>query len=242
MKLLTPPEGKSRLAVQNASQEVRAIELDKLITGKRRELSRIDADLLKAMGEVGRKGIEEEQFWKAKVVALTREVEGLESRRKSALVPLESREKEAKNKEEALLRREEYAAMRESDNDSERQALEDRLDEVSEREEEATKYSVLLNNREFTLSIQEKQLKERMEALTTILVESLEEVKKSQAETARYKAILKGRDVSVAEREKYVEEREASFANRELSILDKYRTLQKAITEVNLTNRVNSIP
>jgi len=234
MKLLSPPEGKSQLAVQNAAQEVRSIELDKLMVAKRKELNDLDNRLVNSLSEVAKQGVAEEQLWKTRIAALTQEVDALESRRKSALVPLVSRENEVDDRERVLLKREEVIAMRESENDSERQMLEDRLDEVSEREAEANQYAISLNNREFAIGLQESQLKDRMDSLTTILMESLEEVKRAQTESARYKAMLKGRDVSIAEREKYVEAQEASFANREASILDKYRTLQKAITETNL--------
>jgi len=242
MRLLSPPQGKSLLEANIALQEARVIELDKLIVAKRKELNDLDSQYLRSLSETGLKGAEEEKYWKDKIEPLIREVEGLESRRKSALVPLVERETQVEDRERALLKREEMVAIRESENDSERQMLEDRLDDVSEREEEATKYSIILNNRDSAVAIQERQVKERMNALTAILIESLEDVKKSQAESARYKAMLKGRDVSIAEREKYVEEKEKSFANREEAILDKYRTLQRTITEVNLKNERSGLP
>ena len=77
-----------------------------------------------------------------------------------------------------------------------------------------------------------------MNALTEILRESLEDIERNKAEVAKRKAILKGRDISITEREKNVEMQEAAFDKREQAILDKYRTLQKAITETNLKNSV----
>lgn len=218
------------------------MELDKLIVAKRRELNDLDQLYLNKSSELGQKGVSEEQLWKKRIEDLTIEVEALESRKESALIPLVDREKEVENRERVLLEREERVSFRESEADSERQMLEDRLDDVSEREQEATKYSVSLNNREFAIAFKEKQVQERMDALTAILIESLEEVKKSQAEAARYKASLKGRDVSITEREKYVEKQEAGFAAREEAILDKYRTLQRTITEVNLKNERPGLP
>ena len=53
---------------------------------------------------------------------------------------------------------------------------------------------------------------------------------------AQKKAVLKGRDVSITERERNVELQEASFADREKRIVDRYQTLLRAITETNLKN------
>lgn len=236
MRLLSAPQGKSKRETDIASQELRVQELDSLLMQKRKEISETDALLVRTLSETGLKNYEEEQAWKEKIQGLINEVTALESRRKSALVPLETREKEVETKERVLLEREEQTILKESDFEYTRQLLEDKLDVVSEREQDAEKYAQILNNREFSVQLQEAQVKQRMEALTTILKESYEEILTSQAESARQKAILKGRAVSITEREKNVEMQEAGFANREKAILDKYKTLQRTITEVNLNN------
>jgi len=240
MKLLTPPAGKSRQQVENASQELRAIQLDELIRAKRKELNDLDALTVSALSRSGIEHYEEEQKWKEKINTLTIEVEALESRRKSALVPLEEREKQVQDKDSALSKREETIAIKETDLEQTREILEDRLDAVSEREQDATKYSQILNNREFAVQLQEKQIAERMKALTDILRESYEDIQTAKTEAAQRKALLKGRDVSITERERNVEMQEKSFANREKSIVDRYLTLQRAITEVNLKNNASS--
>ncbi len=240
MKLLSTPQGKSRREQENVDQELRAIELDKLIVAKRKELSDLDRLLISSLSEKSVKNYEEEQLWKNKIQELTNEVEALESRRKSALVPLEEREKKAQDRESALLKREEMVQIKESDIERTKELLEQRLDEISEREQEATNYSILLNNRRFNIEFQEKEIQVRSEAMVQILKESLEEVELAKAEAAKRKAILKGRDVSITEREKNVELQEAAFATREQKILDRYRSLQKAITETNLNQSGNN--
>ena len=158
---------------------------------------------------------------------------------KKSLVPLELKEKELDTKSSVLLEREEQVLIRESELEHESELLEDKLDTFSEREQSATEYADRLTKREFTVSFQEKELQAKMDALTKIIQQSYEDVKKAQTEASTQKALLKGRDVTIAERERKVKEAEASFANREEAILDKYRTLQRTITEVNLTNDRN---
>lgn len=236
MKLLSTPQGKSQRELDTANQELRAIQLDGIIRDKRKELADLEVQESKMLSEKGRQNYEEEKLWKVKIATLTTEVEALESRRKSALVPLEEREKEADDRDSVLLKREEMVLIKESENDRVAESLQDKLDAVSEREESAVEHAKRLNSREFAINFQEAQLKERMAALTVILQESLAETLAAQQEAARYKAMLKGRDVSIAEREKFVEQQLASFENREKAIIDKYRTLQRATTEVNLNH------
>lgn len=239
MKLLSAPQGKSRRELENADQELRAQELDVLIVAKRKELNELDKQGLASLSEKATKNYEEEALWKQKIQGLTIEVEALESRRKSALVPLEVREKEVQDRDSALSRREELVTIQESENERTAELLQEKLDTVSEREEDATQYSIQLNNREFAIQFQEAQIRERMSALTEILKENIEEILQSQADIARRKALIKGRDISITEREKNVDLQEAAFANRERAIVDRYQTLQRAITETNLKQSGN---
>lgn len=234
MQLLSAPQGKSRLDVENAQQQVRAQELDLLIKQKRKELDNLDKLSIKALSEQGIEHYEEEKLWKERISSLTTEVEALESRKKSALLPLEEREKVIQTKESALLQREEQITVRESNAEYEKEALEDKLDRLSEREQGAEKYAQVLNNREFSIQLREKQVEDRLSALTVILRETYEDITKAQQEAAQYKAVLKGRDVSISEREKNVDMQEKSFSDREKRIADRYKTLLRAITETNL--------
>lgn len=240
MKLLTTPQGKSRRELDNATQELRGLELDKALVAKRRELVELDRLLEKNLSEKGAQNYEEEKKWQQKIRALTDEVEGLESRRKSALVPLQEREQSVQDRESALLQREERLLIKETDVETTKDLLEDKLDTVSEREQDAERYASTLNAREFTVQFKEEQVEKRLGALTQILRESFEEIESSQKESARKKALIKGRNITVSERERLADLREADFARREEAILDRYRTLQRAITEVNLNNGNNN--
>lgn len=236
MKLLSPPEGKSQLAAQNASQEVRAIELDKLIVLKRKELGDLDNKYLNDSAGMGARGSSEEQYWKERISVLTREVEGLEGRKKTALMPLVEREEKINDNERALLEREGKISLRESEIESEQQILEDRLDEVSEREQTALEYAQSLEIRASNVSIGESQVQSRQDALVQIVQQVNIDKKVSEDEINRQKAVLKGREIVLEQREAECSKKEASFASREAKILDQYRALQKAKTEINLQN------
>ncbi len=234
MRLLSGPQGKSRKELENINQEIRSLELDGVIKSKRKEISDLDRELVSSLSQIGSERYEEEKQWKEKIRILTEEVDNLERRKSIALVPLEKREQEVETKDSVLSRREENILIKESDMERTREILQDRLDAISEREQDATDYSVKLNSREFAIQFQEKEIQGRMAALTEILKESLSDILIAQTEEARRKAVLKGRDVSIKEREEHVRQQEASFANREKAIVDRYKTLQRAIAEINL--------
>jgi len=234
MRLLSTPQGKSRIELDNAAQSLRSIQLDEVIRTKRKEIEDLDKSYTNLLSQKGAQNYEEEQLWQEKLRVLNEEVTNLEERKRLALVPLEERVKSIENREGELLKREEIALIKDSDNEHTKEILEDKLDSISEREQEATDYSISLNSREFAIKLQEEQIQQRMKALTSILQESFDEITNTQAEEARRKAVLKGRDISITEREQFVAKQEASFANREKAIADRYRTLLRAIHETNL--------
>jgi len=238
MRLLSPSQGKSRRELDIHSQELRITELDGLIERKRLELQQLDRDMVRALSEKGAERFEEDEKWKQKIHTLTEEVIQLEARKKRALVPLEEKEKELDTRDSALSKREETVKIKESDLEYTKKALEDKLDAVSEREVEANEYAATLSNREYAIKMQEDELKSRMNALTTILQESFTDIQKAHDEAAKHKAILKGRDITLAERERKVAEIEKTFDDRDRAITDRYRTLMRAITEVNLKDNV----
>lgn len=164
----------------------------------------------------------------------TKEYERL---RDTNLIPLENREKAVHTKESALLKREESIEIKESTLESDRELLEERLDDISEREQTALDHAASLEKRAHVISLEEAEVKNRQNALVTIVRQVSEDKKKSEQEINNQKAILKGREVVISEREAIVAKKEAGFAAREKKILDQYRSLQKAITETNLKTK-----
>lgn len=238
MRLLSQNEGKSQQLLTIEEQQRRSLELDSQIQQKRLELQALDRAHLAHLSSTGRERYEEETAWKAKIATLTEEVEQLEARRKKALVPLEEKEKELQDKTTALLQREEAVSLKESDNEYTREALERRLDEVGEREQEAIEFSGSLAIREANIRLQETDIKNRSEALTTLLANYQIEMVAGRKDIQEQKAVLKGRDVSITEREKEVARKEKSFIDRERRLQDRYRTLERAITEAKLKHNV----
>lgn len=156
--------------------------------------------------------------------------------RKTVIVPLVNREQVLQNNERALLKREEHIAIRETENDSERQLLEDRFDDISEREQATKDYSATLEQRARNIALQEGEFQKHQDSLVVLLREFSNDKKKAEDDISTQRALLKGRETILLEREKICAKQEAGFANREKSILAKYRQLQKAITATNLKN------
>lgn len=234
MKLLSTPQGTSKQSLDQATQERHILELDSLIKQKRKELDELDRSQLRIASESTTKNFTEEQEWKQKITALTIEVDALESRKRSALVPLQEREKQVETKERVLLEREIQVNLKASDNDYTAEILTNRLDEVSERERAATDLSRLLTAREVTITAKEREVESRMNAVTSTMKKAIEDIEEAKAELSQEKAVLKGRDTAITERERLVALQEAGFSNREKKITDQYHALQRAITETNL--------
>lgn len=236
MRLLSTPQGKSARELETAQQALRITQLDETMRAKRKELNDLDKQLENDLSEKGLRNYQEEQLWKAKLAGLAREVEALESRRKSALVPLEEREKAVQDRESVLLQREESVVLRESDVEYAKDSLEERIDSVSEREQGANDNDKRLSIREANIRLQEQETAKRADALARIMNESYVETESAKTDLARQKAVIKGRDTAISERERIVAEKEAGFADRERAIADRYKTLQRAIMETNLKN------
>lgn len=242
MKLLSSPEGTNRRQLDNASQELRSTQLDALIRKKQKELNDLERQVLDSLSEFGKQSSEQEAHLKEKILNLTADVASLELRKQQASVPLEEKEKELQDRERVLAGREETALIKESDLDITTQVLEDRLDSLSEREQSATEYSHLLNARELRISVEEENVRQRMDAVSALMKEVYEEKKKAETEFSQERAMLKGREVSLTEREQIVAKKEAGFVNRERKILDQYHALQQAVAETNDQRKRNQRP
>lgn len=155
---------------------------------------------------------------------------------KTVVVPLENREKELDTKTEALSKREESISIKETDLTQTQEILIERLDEVSEREQNALSYSADLEARASNLSILEEQQKKKEEAVLAVMKETAKKRIEDEKNIAKQKAVLKGRDTVLNERERVVSKKEAGFANREKAIVDRYKTLERAIAEMKLTH------
>lgn len=153
---------------------------------------------------------------------------------KAFVVPLEKRIRAVDTKDSALSKREELIVIKEAENNRTAELLQDRLDHISEREQDAIDFAATLEARSSNLTIQENDLRKRQDALVEIIKQTSVEKIKAETELGKQKAVLKGREVVLAERERVVRTKENGFIAREKSITDKYQTLQRAISEMKL--------
>lgn len=234
MRLLTPPAGKSLREIENAKQEVRTQQLEQIIRDKRKEIEQVEHIAVEALSKHGLENYEDEKRWKTRIAELTLEVEGLEQRRRTALLPLEKREKELTIKDRVLSEREEKLSIKETDLESVQEALAERLDDLSERQLTASEYATSLEQRNSNLVLQESEIQKRQDALVVILRQTNEEKQINETNLSTQIALLKGREKAISQRERVVEKKEKGFVSREKAILDKYETLRRAISEMKL--------
>lgn len=233
MKLLSTPQGKSRREIDNAQEELRSQQLDELIRAKRKELNDLDLRVLAREAEYSSWDFEAERE------KLENERASLARERKEyrkSLVPLEQKEKELDTVASALLKQKEQLDIRETDLDQTSEILQERLDLVSEREQNALALSQDIEGRSSNLVIQEEEFKKKETALVEIMRTHEIERRKDERDIAKQKSVLKGRDTVLKERERAVAQKEAGFEAREKRLLDRYQTLQRAITEKKLND------
>ncbi len=167
-------------------------------------------------------------------VALKEQKQKQDAFTKEVIVPLEKREKEVHTNEEALSKRAELISIKETDLQQTADILQDRLDEVSERESNALNHAQRLESRNANIALKEEEMQKRETALVEIFKENEQKRLLSEQSIAKQQAILKGRDTVLIERVRIVSKKEKSFESREKAITDRYKTLERAIAEMKL--------
>ena len=231
MKLLTPGETvtqKERTAVRDT---VRVHTLDKAIRDKKAELERIETQIQEMLLEGRKQWSVEHLEHLGKLAAVQREYDDLVESKSTYVMKLEAREKAVETKEEALSNREAALTRKGEENEEIREALETRLDEVSDREASAEIVSQRLASREKGIEAQEEQVRTQAAEVTKIITKGHADLEQAKVVLEREKATLIAREKSVKAREDSAAKKEAGFAERERAIQDRYNTLLRAEKE-----------
>lgn len=233
MKLLAPAEAQDKAKSKAEAHKHRLVSLEGLIQQKNKELA--DAEATFALTLKGQRDVwyTEEEKHKTNILSLRKEVEGLEERRRQALIPLTERAKILDTKASALDEREVKLNKFEEGLLQEADQLVNRLDEVSERELQADKTAKTLAIQEEGIKAQAAQVAAGSASLTGAIAQATAESNKREEALVLREFAVKGKEANIAERERKVNEKEAGFDNREKAIKDQYEALRQAIEEIN---------
>jgi hypothetical protein len=159
MKLLTPSQQSDTKALNQAQEIRRTQSIQEAAQRTRLDLSKANADFSTTMASFKEKWATEEQLHAERVKGMGIEVKELEERKRIALIPLKIYEDQAnKILKEAQLYLVEVA-NKEHDIDQLRELLENKLDDVGDREQK-------LRTKEIKLGLREKGIEEQGRQIT----------------------------------------------------------------------------
>lgn len=231
MKLLNPSQANATLQKSAERDSKRAIELQDLIVGKYKELGSIEVLFEETLARQKAAWAEEEQEYKNAIDVLLREVRVLEKRRKDALIPLTTRAEELENIAKLLTVREAKAIEDRKEVEELKDLLQQRLDEVGERDLRLNELSATLARREVGIASQEQDIRTNSERLTKAIQDATLEIAAAEQILATEKLKVETERDHIKQREQEVDIKEAGFDARERAIQDRYETLQRAIAE-----------
>jgi hypothetical protein len=232
MKLLSPTEAQAKAKKSLDSEKYRLAEVQTLITQKYKELSLAESDFDLAFKNQRSVWSDEVRKQEDLILSLRKTTEALEARKSQALIPLTERAKILDTRASALVVREQHLAEKELDVEETKLLLNDRLDEVAEREIQADKMAHILATQEEGARLQKARITADSARLTVLMAETGKEAHEREQRLIRAELALKGTVAHLEERERKVNEKEAGFANREKAIQDKRETLERAIKEI----------
>lgn len=228
MKLMTPAQVKEKRGDETARSLIRSQEIEQLADETRRKLARAESEFNETLARNRHEWAKEEEEHANRMKEMEREVSVLENRRTQALIPIEIEKKEAdsllKQSKEFLKKSQEKESLA----DETLEALENRLDEVKERE-------MIMQSEESRLEVKKKGIENQEEVTKTgseRLSHALQEFYKKQKEDDRLLAeknealLLKEINLNAKE-EGQARERHALHV-KEMQLNDRQATLERA--------------
>lgn len=228
MKLLSPSEAQKRARNDDALNAVRSKELSDEVNRKHVELAQMEEAGAKFLASQRARWALEDQEHLSYKLGLLKEIEGLEERKRIALIPIEEREKEAENKMQeafAVLTR---ATEKEKYADTMASTFEKRFDEFAEQELELKDLRSALNRREAGVKAQEKHTAQYAEGVSKagqLFLEKSHAKEHEQEQRANdLQAIQFGLDV----RKIAQDDKERELNEREINLKSRYVALEEA--------------
>lgn len=229
MKLFSPQEVRDKKNLETARDILRTKEVEDVLKKTNQQLAQAEADFASALAKNKRIWANEEAEHAKRVSEMSEEIKELEQRKAQALIPIQMYKDQAdtllKEAQETI----ELAKIREYQARETQNTLEDKLDELGEREEILIEDERVIQRKKEGIKAQEKNIELQSAELTRKIEEFLKQKGLAEADLKKRDKELTMREMSIVSREKALERGISSLAEEKTKIADQRATLERAL-------------
>lgn len=229
MKLFSTTEVITNKENQLHRDIVRIDSIKKELTSKRLLLQKLETEFEETLKRQRENWLKEENKYIESKNAIEKETEELEKRKKQALIPLEEREKVISEHENEIKNILAELERKNEDFVNNIEALEKRLEEVSEREQEAERISKIQLKKKEGIEIQQELISNQSKDFNDMMTKAIADISKKSSVLSKKETELLLKETALKDKELELGKIEKGFADREKAIIDKYNTLQRSL-------------
>lgn len=233
MKLLSPSVIKAGQAQQTERELLRAQEVERLAIKSRKDLANTEADFKQMLLGQRARWERESQEHDTLVLKMTQEVEGLECRKREALVPLEVYKRKAEKDLREASQMLKMAQGRELAIEDTLWLLEDKLDKVGQKEQDLNTLENRLLVKKEAIESQAKDIDAQSKRLSEALIRFNENVKTAEKDIDERKTAIRLRDISQEARDEQFKRREKELSDWAKRLEDERGILERAFARLN---------
>lgn len=227
MKLFSQPELKQRKDQELTREILRTEEMQKVAEKARKGMANAEADFKEMLATHKEKWAKEEQEHTVRLRQMASEIDGLEERKKQALIPIQVYKQMADEKMNEAVAAEEVVAKKEEEIEDLREKLEDRLDEVGEREGEVRIREARADYRELGLNSQSDIIDARSKELSKKIAEFTAKKENDEKDIYERKELLFLKERDLVAREATLKRNLEALVAREKQLEDQRQTLER---------------
>ena len=227
MKLLTPLANKEVRQNEDLKKIIRAKELDDVINKKNIELARSEADFNATLARNRAKWALEEEEHAKRLKDMEAELKPLEQRKQQALIPIEVYKQQADVK---MLEAEKYLQTlltREAEIDDLKELLDEKLTEVSDRENQVAMEEKRQKNALLGIETQQEETKKGVQRLSEDMIMFHEKQEREEASLLQRKKEVTLAEISFKAKTDKLKRDIEALNIRELQVKDERETLQR---------------
>lgn len=236
LKLFSPSENDAKKQSEVARDVARIEILREEIIKSQKELGMIKSQFDLTMAEQRKYATAEEEKHIAKIETLTKEVKALEERQKIAKFPIPASERKAYDNLERSKKTLEEAEMKSKKNDELIEILQDKIDSLSEREEDLNKRELKTKTGELNLEEQRSQMKVLSENLSKQWGDFYQKSSLKDREITEHNRLIEIHRHDLDMREDKLLEDQLILKDEQLKITSDRQTLKVAFEELNKKN------
>lgn len=233
MKLFSNAELKEIKAKEQTREILRTQEMQQVADKARKELANAEHDFKLALAERKEVWAIEEQNHNTRVKERNKELSNLEEKRKAAMIPIDDMEKRAAKKLSEAIGLKNNLKKDQEDVDQLREVLEEKLDDMAEKNKRIESVEEQLANREHGIKMQEANISQSAMELSKQMASFLAEKAKGEQDIKERKEALFLKERSLLSKEEALKRTENKLGEwsihlkEEREVLDRIYTRQK---------------